>query len=512
MMMKMMKRDGAKTATGASASASRGGNSGIGSSSGGGGGGGSGGSGGSSSSSGGGGRSDPRYGVPSEVCGTLLEALGELQLWPAERGDAKYELLLTQLWAAAFSGSGGGSGGGSGDSGGGGGGGYLVADDGDEDGAEVVVVDGGAAPMHHGYVEHDIPFERESDRYRLLGFQGSNPDNDFHGAGMLSLQCLVYLAQREERFYKEVRLDGSDTSAATDSGSLFRQMLQQRRGTAHQYPLAPCAVSLTCFLSSVFELEAATSEAKARTRRLDSLEMAGLNELDSDAAEAHEIEEPHAYKEQPFWELLLERGQMGFYEVFCIAFEMMERAWRAEMRAEQEKGPSDEGAEGVDEPVDPGDANGAKGVALFAKVLKRTKGGLLQLLSDANTGATLASLTKAALPPIAFGPPSAGSSAPGQAGGGGGGTDNGNDEHEQNVNALLAFYKEHNPEQANLHHASTVITQYDVDEVMALCKDRYGAAPCLVASKKRAAGSAQASALRSKVAGTLKTIAPVVSA
>jgi hypothetical protein len=204
---------------------------------------------------------------------------------------------------------------------------------------------------------------------------------------------------------------------------MFLQLLQLRRGQVadgssaltermqmvQPYPLAPCAVSLTCFLSSVFELEAATSEAKARARRRDSIDMTGgMKEVDADSADdAEDGGSTHAYKEQGFWELLLERGRMGFYEVFCIAFEMLERNWRVEMEAlvareatEEAKGAA-QGEEGSGWGGDLADsADGGDSVVMFAMVLKRTKHELLQLLEDPATGASLADLAKAASPPL----------------------------------------------------------------------------------------------------------------
>lgn len=48
--------------------------------------------------------------------------------------------------------------------------------------------------MPEAQVMHNETIHKD-ERWKLVGFQGSNPVTDFRGMGLLSLQCLLYISK-----------------------------------------------------------------------------------------------------------------------------------------------------------------------------------------------------------------------------------------------------------------------------------------------------------------------------
>jgi hypothetical protein len=55
---------------------------------------------------------------------------------------------------------------------------------------------------------------------------------------------------------------------------------------------------------------------------------------------------------------------------------------------------------------------------------------------------------------------------------------------EDNVKELIAFYREHNPEQATEKHAREVLDYFYLDKVISMCLERYGSAPRLLSPEQ----------------------------
>lgn len=84
---------------------------------------------------------------------------------------------------------------------------------------------------------HELfPADIKSQRWKDMGWQSDDPGRDFRGAGFMSLECLLYMAQREQR--------------------VFRQLMRKERGTRSEweYPFAAAGVNLTYMISEVLDL------------------------------------------------------------------------------------------------------------------------------------------------------------------------------------------------------------------------------------------------------------------
>uniref|UniRef100_K3X0I9 ELMO domain-containing protein n=1 Tax=Globisporangium ultimum (strain ATCC 200006 / CBS 805.95 / DAOM BR144) TaxID=431595 RepID=K3X0I9_GLOUD len=119
------------------------------------------------------------------------------------------------------------------------------------------------------------PFERVSDGWIDIGFQGTNPDTDFRGGGLLALKCLVYAFEAfPQRMFEIV-------------------MSQKPSGGGKKwYPVCVAGINLTCMIAGCLKL----GNGK--------------------------------YTETPetFWKLFEEPS--AFYQLFFYAFLKMDATWR----------------------------------------------------------------------------------------------------------------------------------------------------------------------------------------
>ncbi|TMW65144.1 hypothetical protein Poli38472_009311 [Pythium oligandrum] len=118
------------------------------------------------------------------------------------------------------------------------------------------------------------PFERISEGWLDIGFQGTNPDTDFRGGGILALKCLVYVFEA----FPDKMLQVVSAQRPTDSGKKW-------------YPVTVAGINLTCMI-------------------------AGLLRLGNGMYDQY----PEA-----FWALFEEPA--AFYQLFYHAFVKMDAAW-----------------------------------------------------------------------------------------------------------------------------------------------------------------------------------------
>lgn len=122
------------------------------------------------------------------------------------------------------------------------------------------------------------------ERWTDMGWQQRDPSSDIRGGGLIALENLIYLAQRDSELFQKLRHKTEGERAQSE------------------YPFAVAGVNLTFMLADVLELRRKDGElpAKAAGRAF-----VGLLEDHSDAFEL----------------------------VYCLVFEVLDRVW-LEMRAE----------------------------------------------------------------------------------------------------------------------------------------------------------------------------------
>ena len=192
--------------------------------------------------------------LPSAAAIGVLRQLGAAWHCAAVPSDTEYEMMLERLWAATL-----------------------------------------------GRQESAAPFERDGSRWLLLGFQRTNPDYDFRSGGLLSLECLLYLAERKFAFEPacsicdmlreraaQRRPDGDETSGwagsvvATGSATSWQ---------SDEYPIAITGVNIVAWLCQLLEVG----------------------------------DDPAAVTPQTWWPLLEEPN--AFCELFCAAFRIFDGIW-----------------------------------------------------------------------------------------------------------------------------------------------------------------------------------------
>ncbi|GLD99608.1 hypothetical protein PINS_up008334 [Pythium insidiosum] len=117
-------------------------------------------------------------------------------------------------------------------------------------------------------------FERVSDAWVDIGFQGPNPDSDFRGGGLLALKCLVYVFEA----YPHKMMDVVTGQKPID-------------GAKKWYPVCVAGINLTCMIAGLLKL--------------------GNGHFDRHA--------------EIFWALFEEPS--AFYQLFFHAFVKMDAAW-----------------------------------------------------------------------------------------------------------------------------------------------------------------------------------------
>ncbi|KAF1322544.1 Elmo domain-containing protein b, partial [Globisporangium splendens] len=81
------------------------------------------------------------------------------------------------------------------------------------------------------------PFERISDGWIDIGFQGTNPDTDFRGGGLLALKCLVYAFEAFPQRMFEIVLSQKPSG-----------------GGKKWYPVCVAGINLTCMIAGCLKL------------------------------------------------------------------------------------------------------------------------------------------------------------------------------------------------------------------------------------------------------------------
>ncbi|KAJ0397323.1 hypothetical protein ATCC90586_000955 [Pythium insidiosum] len=118
------------------------------------------------------------------------------------------------------------------------------------------------------------PFERISDAWVDIGFQGPNPDSDFRGGGLLALKCLVYVFEAHPHKMMDIVVGQKPTD-----------------GAKKWYPVCVAGINLTCMIAGLLKL--------------------GNGHFDQHA--------------ETFWALFEEPS--AFYQLFFHAIVKMDAAW-----------------------------------------------------------------------------------------------------------------------------------------------------------------------------------------
>lgn len=145
-------------------------------------------------------RAEPR--LPSLAAASELAVLQRDLNSKCEPGDEVYESLLERLWNAIY-----------------------------QDAPTVLKIPTtgeGSLPRR--------AFARVSDGWVDIGFQGSNPDTDFRGGGLLALKCLVYAFEAFPQKMLEIVL-----SQTPSNGKKW-------------YPVCVAGINLTCMIAGLLQL------------------------------------------------------------------------------------------------------------------------------------------------------------------------------------------------------------------------------------------------------------------
>mmetsp|Transcript_18983 Transcript_18983/g.53175 ORF Transcript_18983/g.53175 Transcript_18983/m.53175 type:complete len:290 (-) Transcript_18983:252-1121(-) len=139
----------------------------------------------------------------------------------------------------------------------------------------------------HAFPTTPFPPDIKSPLWKEMGWQGEDPGTDFRGSGMLGLQNLLYMAENHP--------------------STFQVLLHKTDGTRAEweYPFACAGTNLTFVLA-------------------ESLELKPSNRASAPSASQW----PYSPAAKGF-ALLLKRmdGLAAFAEVYCAAFQLLDRQW-----------------------------------------------------------------------------------------------------------------------------------------------------------------------------------------
>ncbi|CAK0779165.1 hypothetical protein CVIRNUC_004709 [Coccomyxa viridis] len=126
----------------------------------------------------------------------------------------------------------------------------------------------------------------QADRWMDMGWQRNDPSSDFRGAGLIALQNHLFMAQEQP--------------------ALFRRLLRKTEGerSEWEYPFAVAGINLTFMLQEVVGL---------RDRRVGTLVTDRL---------------PASAPGQAFLQLLPQTAH-AFEQVYCMAFQVLDREWLA---------------------------------------------------------------------------------------------------------------------------------------------------------------------------------------
>ncbi|KAF7819212.1 ELMO domain-containing protein A [Senna tora] len=126
------------------------------------------------------------------------------------------------------------------------------------------------------YPDRKLP-ALKSELWKEMGWQGSDPSTDFRGGGFISLENLIFFAQK----YPES----------------FKRLLHKEDGARAEweYPFAVAGINISFMLAQMLDLQAETPSSLAGIRFLD----------------------------------LLAEDEMAFDNLYCVAFQMMDAQWLA---------------------------------------------------------------------------------------------------------------------------------------------------------------------------------------
>ncbi|XP_023904318.1 uncharacterized protein LOC112016056 [Quercus suber] len=126
------------------------------------------------------------------------------------------------------------------------------------------------------YPERELP-SLKSELWKEMGWQGSDPSTDFRGGGFISLENLIFFAQR----YPES----------------FQRLLHKQDGTRAEweYPFAVAGINISFMLAQMLDLQSGKPTSLAGIRFLE----------------------------------LLGEDEMAFDNLYCVAFHMMDAQWLA---------------------------------------------------------------------------------------------------------------------------------------------------------------------------------------
>ncbi|MED6122562.1 hypothetical protein PIB30_040866 [Stylosanthes scabra] len=126
------------------------------------------------------------------------------------------------------------------------------------------------------YPDRELP-SLKSERWKDMGWQGSDPSTDFRGGGFISLENLIFFAQK----YPES----------------FQRLLHKQDGirAEWEYPFAVAGINISFMLAQMLDLQAGSPSSSSGIRFMQ----------------------------------LLEEDEMAFDILYCVAFQMMDAQWLA---------------------------------------------------------------------------------------------------------------------------------------------------------------------------------------
>ncbi|XP_015888424.3 uncharacterized protein LOC107423393 isoform X2 [Ziziphus jujuba] len=126
------------------------------------------------------------------------------------------------------------------------------------------------------YPDRELP-SLKSELWKEMGWQGTDPSTDFRGGGFISLENLIFFAQK----YPES----------------FQRLLHKQDGSRAdwEYPFAVAGINISFMLAQMLDLQSAKPTSFAGIRFLE----------------------------------LLKEDEMAFDNLYCVAFQMMDAQWLA---------------------------------------------------------------------------------------------------------------------------------------------------------------------------------------
>ncbi|OWM73141.1 hypothetical protein CDL15_Pgr001255 [Punica granatum] len=126
------------------------------------------------------------------------------------------------------------------------------------------------------YPDRELP-SLKSELWKDMGWQGSDPSTDFRGGGFISLENLIFFAQK----YPES----------------FQRLLHKQDGirAEWEYPFAVAGINISFMLAQMLDLQSGKPSSLAGVRFLE----------------------------------LLKDDEMAFDHLYCVAFRMMDAQWLA---------------------------------------------------------------------------------------------------------------------------------------------------------------------------------------